>query len=117
MELFLFSCQHISKNDYFGIGTDFLEGIGKEYLQEYEPIGARDISTLQILKEKEIQAYLSGCLTLTLKLEKEKHVNDVVYLVDIDTEISEIIKKQFPNIRMQNVLSLQDYIVLYRVLH
>lgn len=107
----LFISMHISKNDYFGIGTDFLEGIGKEYLQEYEPIGARDISTLQILKEKEIQAYLSGCLTLTLKLDKEKHVGDIVYLVDIDTETSEIIKKQFPNENYQVIKHEVDYTV------
>ena len=59
---------HISKNDYFGIGERFLDGLGGEYLKYYAPIGARDVSTLELLRKKGIPAYLSGCLTLTFSL-------------------------------------------------
>lgn len=93
----LFISIHISPKDYFGIGTDFLDGMGGEYLKQYEPIGARDLSTLQILREKGVDAYLSGCLTLTVQLHKKKQPNDIVYLVDVDLEAEAVIKKMFPD--------------------
>ena len=38
-----------------------------EYLKKYEPIGCRDYHTVNLLKDRGIDAYFSGCLTLTLK--------------------------------------------------
>ena len=93
----LFISMHISKNDYFGIGTDFLNGLGKEYLNQYEPIGARDVNTLNIFLEKGIDAYLSGCLTLTIDIKKEKEVKDVIYLVDVDEFSERLIRTMYPN--------------------
>lgn len=40
------------------------EGIA--YLKEHEPIGCRDYYTVNLLKAKGINAFFSGCLTLTL---------------------------------------------------
>ncbi len=37
-----------------------------EYLKKYAPIGCRDQNTVELLKEKGVDAYFSGCLTLTL---------------------------------------------------
>lgn len=39
---------------------------GIKYLKKYEPIGCRDWNTLKMLKSNGIDAYFSGCLTLTL---------------------------------------------------
>lgn len=39
---------------------------GVAYFKRYEPIGCRDINTLKMMKEKNIDSYFSGCLTLTL---------------------------------------------------
>ena len=36
------------------------------YLKEHEPIGCRDKFSAQILQEKGVDAYFTGCLTLTL---------------------------------------------------
>ncbi len=36
------------------------------YLKKHEPIGCRDHFTVQILRDKGIEAYFTGCLTLTL---------------------------------------------------
>lgn len=57
---------------------------GIAYLKKHEPIGCRDEFTVKILKEKDIDAYFTGCLTLTLdsyKVDDSERGNDV-YIVD-----------------------------------
>lgn len=88
---------HISKDDYFGIGERFLDGLGGEYLKYYAPIGARDVSTLEVLKRKGIPAYLSGCLTLTLPKVTETSKTDEVILVDVDPESERVIRAAYPH--------------------
>lgn len=38
-----------------------------DYLKKYEPIGCRDLHTVRMLQNNGIDAYFSGCLTLTLQ--------------------------------------------------
>jgi hypothetical protein len=38
-----------------------------DYLKSHQPIGCRDLHTVKLLQEHSIEAYFSGCLTLTLK--------------------------------------------------
>lgn len=53
------------------------------YLKQHEPIGCRDLLTLNILKENNVDAYFSGCMTLTLgKKYKSIEKEDVTYIVD-----------------------------------
>jgi hypothetical protein len=53
------------------------------YLKKHEPIGCRDILTTNRLKEKQINAYFSGCMTLTLgKKYKSERKDDTIYIVD-----------------------------------
>ena len=54
------------------------------YFNKNEPIGCRDYNTMNMLKEKGINAYFSGCLTLTLGLTyKHKDIeNAPIYIVD-----------------------------------
>ena len=57
---------------------------GISYLKKFAPIGCRDKYTVKILKDKGINAYFSGCLTLTLnkyKLEDSQRGNEI-YIVD-----------------------------------
>ncbi|OUO13184.1 hypothetical protein B5F91_14520 [Bacteroides sp. An322] len=53
------------------------------YLKRHEPIGCRDYFTRDLLKRKGIDAYFSGCMTLTLgyKYKSEKKENKC-YFVD-----------------------------------
>jgi len=37
-----------------------------KYLKQYEPIGCRDVRTMNLLLDRGVDAYFSGCLTLTL---------------------------------------------------
>ena len=57
------------------------EGVG--YLKAHEPIGCRDLNTVELLKQRDIDAYFSGCLTLTLgRNYKNANKKDKVYFVD-----------------------------------
>ena len=40
-----------------------------DYFRPYQPIGCRDFATMRFLQKHNIEAYFSGCLTLTLKRE------------------------------------------------
>ena len=57
---------------------------GIEYLKKHEPIGCRDQFTANTLKEKGIDAYFTGCLTLTLDSYKvdDSERGDDIYIVD-----------------------------------
>ena len=57
---------------------------GIDYLKKHEPIGCRDQYTANLLIEKGIKAYFSGCLTLTLDSYKEadSERGDDIYIVD-----------------------------------
>lgn len=51
---------HIEKNG-------LLSNEAIAHYKKFEPIGCRDIHTMEKLKQKGVDAYFSGCLTLTLK--------------------------------------------------
>ncbi|MHA7059200.1 polysaccharide pyruvyl transferase family protein [Aquimarina sp. M1] len=57
---------------------------GIAYLKKHEPIGCRDQFTADTLKAKGIDAYFTGCLTLTLDSYKvdDSERGDDVYIVD-----------------------------------
>lgn len=57
---------------------------GINYLKKHEPIGCRDQYTADLLIEKGIDAYFTGCLTLTLDSYKASEVEktDNIYIVD-----------------------------------
>ena len=57
---------------------------GINYLKKHEPIGCRDQFTADTLKSKGIEAYFSGCLTLTLDTYKaaDPERGDAIYIVD-----------------------------------
>lgn len=59
---------------------------GKEslsYLKAFEPIGCRDLLTCERLHARGIEAYFSGCMTLTLgRKYATKNTNGKVYFVD-----------------------------------
>lgn len=44
----------------------------RDFFSTYGPVGCRDFATLKLLEDNDIDAYFSGCLTLTLTGEKKK---------------------------------------------
>ena len=78
----------------------------KKILKKYEPIGARDIDTMNALEKNGIKSYYSSCLTLTLgKTYKVQKKKNIIYLVDynfnqnilLDIEVIKILKFYQPD--------------------
>lgn len=53
------------------ITTEWLTGVGKKYFDAYSPVGVRDTTSVEFMKENGVDAYFSGCITLTLPKQPE----------------------------------------------
>lgn len=85
----LYVSMHFHQTDSLKVQQSFLQGFGKKDLIEHEPIGCRDLETMSYLEENQIQAYFSGCLTLTLEIEKDVEHNEKLFLVDLPDQLRE----------------------------
>ncbi|WP_157831689.1 polysaccharide pyruvyl transferase family protein [Pseudomonas sp. YY-1] len=68
------------------IGFNYVSGkiaANHPHLKPYEPIGCRDEYTLRVMRGAGIEAYLSGCLTLTLPRRRPPANARRVFLVDV----------------------------------
>ena len=72
----------------------FINKKGKEYFAAHGPVGARDKATLAFLKQHNIKAYFSGCVTLTLLRDKNIKKQDYVLAVDVKDEVYEKMKQE-----------------------
>lgn len=63
-------------------GEKLLNREGLEFFKKGQPVGCRDQYTVDILRSKGIDAYFSGCLTLTLGLtyKREKKDNKIYFV-------------------------------------
>lgn len=65
-----------------------------DYLRRHGPVGARDRATLAMLTDHKVEAYLSGCLTLTLKSNDIPVRTGEVVAVDVpDTVADELARR------------------------
>lgn len=65
-----------------------LEGIGGDYLRAYGPVGCRDLFTMERLKGMGIDAYFTGCITLTLPLmPKRQEEKEYVCIVNVSKSV------------------------------
>ncbi len=62
--------------------------------KEYEPIGCRDQHTLEVARECGVQAYLNGCMTITLPKLVNRGKADKVYIIDVCDELLDKIPKE-----------------------
>jgi len=81
----LFAAFHMNKL----AEKEMLSARGIDYLKRHEPIGCRDRYTVNLLKSKGIDAYFSGCMTLTLgKTYNHKNIEDgKIYFTDLDSTL------------------------------
>ena len=81
----LFVAFHLNKL----VENEMLTDEGVRYLKKHEPIGCRDYHTVSLLKGKGVDAYFSGCLTLTLG-NTYQHIdvpNAPIYLTDLNSTL------------------------------
>jgi hypothetical protein len=57
------------------------------HLKEHGPIGCRDPYTLRAMRQHGIEAYVSGCLTMTLEPREAAKRTDAVYIVDVNDSL------------------------------
>ena len=62
------------------------------YFKAHEPIGCRDLATLEALQAEGIKAYFSGCLTLTLKTTPKSEERKDIIIVDPNLDIPELFR-------------------------
>lgn len=53
----------------------------RNFFSSYGPVGCRDYSTLRLLEENDIDAYYSGCLTLTLDNKDSKYNSEEPFVL------------------------------------
>ena len=66
-----------------------------DYFKSHEPIGCRDLHTVDLLQKNGVSAYFSGCLTLTLKNNFSSR-NDNILVVDSHVLCEDLYKKIIP---------------------
>lgn len=68
-----------------------------EKMKPYEPIGCRDRSTRDFLKSLGIDAYFSGCMTLTFDKREKDPENGRIFLVDPDKKVLKRLPQEILN--------------------
>jgi len=72
-----------------------LRGENLAYLRAWEPVGARDRWTLGLLERCGVEAYFSGCLTLTLGAETARRRGSYVCAVDVPGRLEGRLGRRF----------------------
>lgn len=83
---------HFAQKDNFSIDYEYLEGYGIEVLTKAGPVGCRDSSTREALEKKGLEAYFSGCLTLTLQRFPNVVRTEDIYGVDLPGPVYDYLK-------------------------
>ena len=90
-----------------------LSNKGIDYLKKYEPIGCRDIDTMYLLQKNGVDAYFSGCMTLTLgEKYSSNQKSGEIYFVDPTVQpVKSYI--QFLRISVSEILHLPIILNIY----
>ena len=97
----LFVSSHFSRYHMKWLdGADEKYKFGQQYLKENGPIGCRDGGTMLLLQSLDIEAYFSGCLTLTISPFADVQKEDYICVVDVPTEITSYIQIKGYNVRI-----------------
>ncbi len=108
------------------------------YLKQWEPIGCRDRNTVRLLVANGIEAYFSGCLTLTLGMTYYNSTNDgniyfvdpffefkrdifsllryTIYLMMRPILIGNISKKMHKSLKLKKLIKTSAFVLIYKKL-
>ena len=89
----LYVSTHFSGYNSGGIKKEYLNDYASKKLNKYGPIGCRDHGTMELLEQCNVKNYFSGCVTLTLKADKNIKQTDSICIVDINEKAEEKIRK------------------------
>ncbi|MCR5653110.1 MAG: polysaccharide pyruvyl transferase family protein [Ruminococcus sp.] len=98
---FHYADHQLAKQPGSPIKYEFLEGLGGEYLKAYGPVGCRDYFTRDKLSEIGVDAYFSGCITMTLpKMPERENKGQYICIVDLEKKVRE---KLLPILEAQGI--------------
>ncbi|MCF0231588.1 MAG: polysaccharide pyruvyl transferase family protein [Enterococcus sp.] len=72
----------------------FLKPESVEFLKKNGPVGARNLATLEFLQANDIDAYFSGCLTLTLLPDPQVIKQNFALAVDVPDAVAQKLQKE-----------------------
>lgn len=97
---------HLTKRGESQIAKVLLTDYGAEWFKNFETIGCRDEGTVELLQSVEVNAYFSGCFTLTLEPFADVNRHGKIVLVDLPEEVVAFIKA---HTKKEVVLNSHDY--------
>ena len=74
-----------------------LQGAGLDYFRQRQPIGARDLDTLELLHRSGIDGYFSACLCLTLQRPSVEIIAGHVLINDVPPRVENLVRKVAPD--------------------
>lgn len=74
--------------------SNFLNEKNRKYLTQHGPVGCRDTESCEWLKKAGIDAYFSGCLTLTLQRNDSIQKSDYILCVDVPEPVVQAIRSR-----------------------
>lgn len=80
-----------------------------EYLRRWQPIGCRDFETLTMMRKLGIQAYLNGCVTLTLPRRTQTPNKKKIFLVGLSETIVRSVMNKVGNENLEIVNQIEIY--------
>jgi hypothetical protein len=82
----------------------------KKYLIKHGPVGCRDEYTLNFMRAQGVEAYLSGCLTVTFPRRKETEYQNKTFLVDCPSALVEYIPEglRIDAITLSNIIRIKS---------
>ncbi len=86
---------HFTHKDPLMIGRIFYSGISGDTMRGWGPVGVRDSSTLQEMKNWKIDCYFSGCMTLTLnRIPCEPATTKYICAVDLPEDLQAALRQK-----------------------
>lgn len=85
------------KAQFYGhyLKNQFLDGIGRDYLKAWGPIGCRDINTQKLMESMGVDCWFSGCMTLTLpQMPRIPQEKKYVCFVDLNPRAAQPLMKK-----------------------
>lgn len=74
-------------------GPTYLQGLGMDWFKQHEPIGLRDDLVKEYFDDAKVANYFSGCMTLTIKKQKNLKTKNYICVNDLDQALVQKIKE------------------------
>lgn len=93
----LFIGTHFSRDQMIQNDWSYIDASVVRYLNQYGPVGCRDKHTADLLAQKQVASYFSGCLTMTLPRFSDVAPNNQTILVDVPDEVAAYVRRLLPS--------------------